>query len=109
MTGMDRIWIGRWVASVLPYPLAPLLLRLTGVGLAAMALGGCMSAAEKRLVAEGKTQPYIDGYEDGCESGRAISGPHRGLDAFVQDLVRFQFQPGYAEGWNAGLGDCKTA
>jgi len=71
-------------------------------------LAGCMSQEElirKDLTAQGMPLTYIDGYADGCSSGRA---PLNIYHSFRKDPVRFGRDEMYRQGWNDGLTYCKA-
>lgn len=74
---------------------------LLGVLLAA--LTGCQNLRESLLAAH-YPAPFVDGFEAGCQSGRAASGPLGGYD---KALSRYQGEPLYAQGWDDGFRQCQ--
>ncbi len=72
--------------------------------LAALALGGCANIHEQML-AQGYPPAYVDGFSDGCSSGRqaadAISG------AFRKDVSRYLQEATYSQGWSDGFEQCR--
>ncbi|MFR0675162.1 hypothetical protein ACLUUI_15625 [Enterobacterales bacterium AW_CKDN230030176-1A_HGKHYDSX7] len=67
-------------------------------------IGGCQSTAE-RLLAEGYPPPFVDGFTDGCTSGRHAAGE---LDDFRKNVPAYLQQPNYALGWDDGFRQCQA-
>ena len=72
----------------------------------AVAVVGCSSVQES-LVERGYPPAYAEGYEHGCNSGKAAAG---GLLAEAQkDESRYGTGEGeYAQGWDAGFAKCRS-
>ncbi|MBA1190422.1 hypothetical protein G7Z99_15415 [Pseudomonas entomophila] len=66
--------------------------------------GGCQSTSE-RLLAEGYPPVFVDGFADGCASGRHAAGE---LDAFRKNVPAYLQQPDYALGWDDGFRQCQA-
>jgi hypothetical protein len=71
----------------------------------AAALAACTSLQEG-LVERGYDPAYAEGYDHGCDSGKATAG---GLFAEAQkDQSRYQDSNSeYAQGWDAGYAKCR--
>lgn len=66
-------------------------------------LAGCASPPAAPA-AQGRTPAYADGYNDGCESGRASQGSV--LDHERRNANRFGSDPEYAKGWSDAFQKC---
>lgn len=75
------------------------------VFLAAFLLGAC-SSSEDTLRNHGYSQSYVEGYHDGCPSGKHAAGSW--FDAHVQDDERFRKDHDYEVGWTYGFQTCST-
>ena len=60
-----------------------------------VALSGCVSQAD-RLRQEGQPRAYVDGFDDGCHSGKKAGGSY--FDQFKKDVRRFEYDHEYAVG-----------
>lgn len=72
-------------------------------------IGGLSSCATppNPLMGTGHTPAYADGFNDGCQSGRASQDPVAGF--YTQNTKRFETDPQYAQGWRAGYQKCGYA
>jgi hypothetical protein len=72
----------------------------------AMALGnlsGCATPPNP-LMGSGHTPAYADGFNDGCQSGKASQDPVAAF--YTKDTKRFDSDKQYAQGWAAGYQKC---
>ncbi|VXD01685.1 conserved hypothetical protein [Pseudomonas sp. 8Z] len=76
---------------------------LMGVLLATVV--GCQSLRQSMLAAD-YPPAFVDGFEAGCNSGRAAAGP---LGGFEKAVTRYQAEPLYAQGWDDGFRQCEQA
>ena len=85
------------------------LLTLKAATLATLLSGvsGCGTPPPNPLMGSGHTPAYADGFNDGCQSGRASQDPVAGF--FTQNAKRFETDKQYAEGWKAGYQKCSYA
>ncbi len=68
-------------------------------------LAGCASEGQ-RLMQEGASAEYAQGYDDGCSSGKKAAG-----DMFAQfhkNVRAYQTNTDYRQGWNDGHEECKS-
>ena len=72
---------------------------------AALLLSGCVRE-KTSMVRQGYPQPYADGYDDGCHSGKKAGGNL--FDQFRKDVPRFDADHQYAQGWSDGFRQCET-
>jgi len=56
------------------------------------------------LIASGHTPAYADGFNDGCQSGKASQKPVAGF--YTRDTKRFDSDKQYEQGWTAGYWKC---
>lgn len=94
----------------------PTLLMAQGLGLLIVMLTGCSAGsggvkwylADKQTMLEGKGNPpsYIQGYLDGCSSGRRMGGDKR--FAYKKDEARASVEALYERGWQEGNICCKN-
>ncbi len=68
-------------------------------------LPGCASQRDTMLK-EGYSRSYVDGFDDGCHSGKKAGGSM--FDQFKKDVRRFNGDPQYAQGWSDGFRQCET-
>ncbi len=68
-------------------------------------LGACTSS-EDTLRNHGYSEAYVEGYHDGCPSGKHAAGSW--FDAHVQDDERFRRDHDYQVGWSYGFQTCST-
>ena len=74
------------------------------LGALCLALAACGSV-EERLIGQGLSPAYAQGYAHGCASGEAAAG---GLFAETrQDPGRYGADQRYTEGWDAGFERCR--
>ena len=69
-------------------------------------LGGCAGSEGQRLMREGASPAYAQGFDDGCSSGKRAGG-----DMFAQfhkNVRAFQMDPDYRQGWNDGNAECRS-
>ena len=79
--------------------------------LSVFALGGIVSltgcASEADLLREqGQPVAYVDGFDDGCHSGKKAGGSM--FEQFHKDVRRFENDNQYASGWSDGFRQCET-
>ncbi len=55
----------------------------------------------KRMILEGFSEEYVDGYMDGVQCGRVAAGEYS--YKFIQDSARYETDIEYREGWNDGF------
>lgn len=75
---------------------------------ALIAVSGCANQIlqNERNKLAGYPEPYKDGYTDGCSSGmKAAGNPYF---TFKKDVMRFDADKLYAQGWNDGFNVCKA-
>ena len=60
-----------------------------------------MQQREQSLLDQGQPPAYAKGQADGCSTGAG------GFFPFKKDVVRYQTDPLYAQGWEDGLADCR--
>lgn len=77
--------------------------RLLICSLSLLLLLGCQSLREQMLAAN-YPPAFVDGFEDGCSSGRSAAGP---LGQFDKDVPRYMAEPLYARGWEDGFRQCE--
>lgn len=70
------------------------------------ALAAC-SPQRERLIEQGATPAYAEGYVDGCESGRQAGGAV--FTEAKKDEGRYADDSEYAEGWDEAFETCQTA
>ena len=73
--------------------------------LSVLFLAGCASEGQ-RLMQEGASAEYAQGYDDGCSSGKKSAG-----DMFAQfhkNVRAYQSNSDYRQGWNDGHEECKS-
>jgi len=68
-------------------------------------LGACTSS-EDTLRNHGYSEAYVEGYHDGCPSGKHAAGSW--FDPHVQDDERFRTDHDYQVGWSYGFQTCST-
>lgn len=75
------------------------------LGVLLVTLAACQSQRE-RLLAADYPPAFVDGFEAGCQSGRAAAGP---LGGYTKAVNRYQAEPLYAQGWDDGFRQCEQA
>nr|WP_256835088.1 hypothetical protein [Pseudomonas oleovorans] len=80
------------------------LTRLLICALALLNLFGCQSLREQMLAAN-YPPAFVDGFEDGCSSGRSAVGP---LGQFDKDVPRYMAETLYTQGWDDGFRQCEA-
>lgn len=73
--------------------------------LALLLISGCESLREEML-ARNYPPAFVDGFEAGCNSGRAAAGP---LGQFDKAVTRYQNEALYTQGWDDGFRQCEAA
>lgn len=80
------------------------------ITLALLIVAGCATQhlAQKRekLIQQGFSNDYTDGYVHGCSSGYNRAGD-RYYD-FSRDMPRYQSDQNYSKGWDEGYQSCKA-
>ncbi|MDX2477714.1 MAG: hypothetical protein QNL05_10160 [Gammaproteobacteria bacterium] len=70
-----------------------------------IALSGCATQGET-MKSQGYPAPYAEGFEDGCHSGKKAGGSY--FDQFKKDVLRFNSDSNYAQGWSDAFRQCET-
>lgn len=70
-----------------------------------VALAACTSQQE-RLIQQGASPAYAEGYSDGCDSGKQAAGAV--LIEAKQDTNRYAGDNEYTKGWDAAFKKCKA-
>jgi len=65
----------------------------------------CVSQKEN-MVKQNYPLAYADGFDDGCHSGKHAGGSW--FDQFKKDVIRFEEDAKYAQGWSDGYRQCET-
>ncbi|MCK5664030.1 MAG: hypothetical protein KAI17_11115 [Thiotrichaceae bacterium] len=68
-------------------------------------ISGCASQADI-LREQGQPVAYVDGFDDGCHSGKKAGGSM--FDQFKKDVRRFERDEEYGTGWSDGFRQCET-
>jgi hypothetical protein len=68
-------------------------------------LSGCVSQRET-MIEQGYPMSYVDGFEDGCHSGKKAGGML--FEQFKKDVRRFNTDKEYAQGWTDAFRECET-
>lgn len=68
-------------------------------------LAACQSLRESMLAAD-YPPAFVDGFEAGCQSGRAAAGP---LGGYTKAVSRYQAEPLYTQGWDDGFRQCEQS
>ena len=66
---------------------------------------GCQSF-RKRMIQDGFSEKYVDGYLDGYPSGRMAAGNYN--IKFIQDTARYETDKEYEKGWDDGFKSSKA-
>jgi len=61
-------------------------------------------AGQGAMNGQGQTGAYKDGFDDGCQSGRASAFSLD--DRYKKNVSRFESDKQYAQGWSAGFDQC---
>jgi hypothetical protein len=64
------------------------------------------ASSEDTLRNHGYSEAYVEGYHDGCPSGKQAAGSW--FDSHVQDDERFRNDHDYQVGWTYGFQTCST-
>jgi hypothetical protein len=80
-------------------------LLVATVSFALIAISGCTSQREN-MIKQGYPLPYVDGFDDGCHSGKKAGGNM--FDQFKKDVGRFQNDSQYAQGWSDAFRQCES-
>ncbi|MEA1946153.1 MAG: hypothetical protein U9N83_02480 [Thermodesulfobacteriota bacterium] len=78
---------------------------ITVIIFGAVLLFGCASQ-KQTMIKQGYPESYADGFEDGCHSGKKAGGNL--FEQFKKDVVRFNKDKNYAQGWSDGFRQCET-
>ena len=70
-----------------------------------LSLFGCVSQKEI-MINEGYPLAYAEGFDDGCHSGNKAGGSL--FDQFKKDVIRFEDDRQYAQGWSDGFRQCES-
>jgi hypothetical protein len=81
-----------------------ILLIFTCVGVAAL-LTSCATEGQ-RLMNEGASPAYAQGFDDGCSSGKKSAGDM--FSQFHKNVQEFQHNQDYRQGWNDGHEECRN-
>lgn len=68
-------------------------------------LSGCISQRDS-MVQQGYPMSYVDGFDDGCHSGKKAGGLM--FEKFKKDVRRFDSDTQYAQGWSDAFRQCET-
>ncbi len=68
-------------------------------------LSGCVSQRDT-MIQQGYPLSYVDGFEDGCHSGKKAGGMM--FEQFKKDVKRFNTDKEYAQGWSDAFRECET-
>ena len=77
------------------------ILTVTGV-----LLTGCGPTEGQRLLQEGASPAYAQGYDDGCSSGKKAGGNM--FSQFHKNVHQYQGNGDYSQGWNDGHEECRS-
>ena len=80
-------------------------LSLPFVLVVTLMLGAC-GTTDSQLESQGRSQAYIDGFHDGSKSGMEEAGNN--FSHYVKDEERYQSEPDYRAGWDAGETEGET-
>ena len=69
-------------------------------------LTGCATPPNP-LMGPGHTPMYVEGFNDGCPSGRSSQDP--GYCCYAKNTQKFNSDNEYAQGWTAGYQKCSNA
>lgn len=86
--------------------LAGLVIALTGCSAGMGGVKWYLADKQSTLVARGNPPAYVEGYLDGCSSGRRMAGDRR--FSYRQDAARAEREALYARGWQEGNIACKN-
>lgn len=75
------------------------------LALCSFIISGCMTQKEI-MIKEGYPLAYVDGFDDGCHSGKKAGGSL--FDQFKKDVRRFQPDSQYAQGWSDAFRQCES-
>jgi hypothetical protein len=70
-----------------------------------LAITGCVSQKES-MIKQGYPLSYAEGFDDGCHSGKKAGGSL--FDQFKKDVVRFDKDSQYAQGWSDAFRQCES-
>lgn len=69
-------------------------------------LTGCGGTEGQRLMQEGASPAYAQGFDDGCSSGKKAAGDM--FSQFHKNVQEFQHNSDYRQGWNDGHEECRS-
>ncbi len=81
-------------------------LALVTAAMLLSSLSGCKTPPNP-LMGPGHTPMYVEGFNDGCPSGRVSQDPV--VAGYAKDTKIFNSDKQYAQGWNAGYQKCSNA
>ncbi len=67
---------------------------------------GCGPTDGQRLMQEGASPEYAQGFDDGCSSGKKAAGDMFSL--FHKNVQAYRSTPDYRQGWDDGHEECKS-
>ena len=72
-------------------------------------LPACTTDMQRAEHEDGTGQPmeYLQGHEDGCESGRSAADDDPYKYEFTKDLRRYEADEAYRQGWDTGYEECR--
>lgn len=76
---------------------------LACIGVAVL-LSSCATEGQ-RLMSEGASPAYGQGFDDGCSSGKKSAGDM--FSQFHKNMQLFQYDQDYRQGWNDGHEECR--
>jgi hypothetical protein len=68
-------------------------------------LSSCVSEGQ-RMINEGASPAYGQGYDDGCNSGKKAAGDM--FSQFHKNVRQYQHSQDYRQGWDDGHNECKS-
>ena len=74
--------------------------------LVALSLLTACSSQRERLIQQGATPAYAEGYVDGCDSGKRAAGDI--LKEAKNDVDRYAESGEYAKGWDEAFKECQV-
>lgn len=84
-------------------------MRKAFISLLILPLAGCdLPEPSETMIANSASMPpsYVDGFNDGCHSGRQAAGD--AFEQFRKDQRRFEVDRDYARGWSDAFRQCET-
>lgn len=78
-------------------------LSMLAAACVAVVLAGCASSTPPAL--EGKPPAYVQGYQDGCASGRSVEGSV--FYYYTKNIKLFESDKDYKQGWSDAYKQCR--